>query len=107
MILKKGVGIDPIEFGGFGAATVRNRNLSIVPSVQATTSGQPDASIPVCQNRPYFVIRQPLAYSKRGDGKVAKAVQTIFGSYPNIPFTVLKECVDVLTREAVRGSNHI
>src|SRR5262245_30376229 len=91
MILKKRTGVESVEFADwFGAATARNRNLSIVPSVQATTSRQPNASIPVCQNRLYRVIRQPLAHSKPGDSKVAKAVQAIIGSYPNIPFTILK-----------------
>src|SRR5262245_44619830 len=50
MILKKGVGIESAEFPvWFAAAGASNRNASIVPSVQATNSGQPNASILVCQ----------------------------------------------------------
>src|SRR4030095_5178618 len=39
MILKKGVGIEPVELAvSFAAADASSRNLSILPSVQATTS---------------------------------------------------------------------
>src|SRR6516165_10740792 len=45
-ILKKRIRVKPIEFPvSFYAAGTGNRNLPVIPSVQATKSGEPDASL--------------------------------------------------------------
>src|ERR1044071_4891562 len=82
IILKKRTGVEPVEFAvRFDAARAGNRHLALIPLVQAAISREPNAAVPVCQNRPDDVARQPLARRKRGDGKVAKAVEAIFGRY--------------------------
>src|SRR5262249_2378911 len=87
IILKKRVGVKSVEFAvRFAAAGAGNCNLPVTPSLQAAKSAEPHASVPVCENRPDDLIRQPLSQTKRGDGKVAKAVETVIGSYPNIAF---------------------
>src|SRR5262249_47768251 len=73
-----------------GSAGAGNRNLTVIPSVQSTISGEPNASVPVSQNGPYVVIRKPLSCSEGRDGKIAKAVEAISGGHPDIAFTILK-----------------
>src|SRR5262249_9821599 len=85
-----------------GCAGAGNRNLPVIPSVQAARSCEPNASVPVCQNSPYVVIRQALFCSEGRDGKIAKAVEAIFGSHPDTAFTILEDCVNAFAREAVR-----
>jgi hypothetical protein len=48
-----------------------------------------------------------LAPGKRGDRKAAKAVETVRSSHPDIGFTVLKEAVNVIAREAIGLRKHI
>src|SRR5262249_15233811 len=92
---------------GLCAALAENRNLPVIPSVQAAISAEPDASIPVCKNGPDNGMRQTLVHSKCGDSEIAKAVEPVSGSYPNIAFTILKESGNGLARKAVRLRKHI
>src|SRR5215468_10112294 len=102
------MGVEAVEFAvRFAAAGTGNRNLPVLPPVQAAASAEPDAAIPVGQNGPYGVIRQPLLDSKRGDGEVAKAVEAIIGSDPDSTFPILKECVNVFARKAVSRSKPV
>src|ERR1700722_15035438 len=52
-------------------------NLSVTPSVQAITSPEPNATIPRGQDGPNERIRQTLLDRNRGDGEIAKAVESI------------------------------
>src|ERR1700730_8931664 len=54
-----------------------NRNLPVIPSVQAITRAEPNATIPRRQNGRNEVIRQTLRDRNCRDGEVAKAVETI------------------------------
>src|SRR5712691_9760444 len=84
-------------------------NLPVNPSVQAARSAEPDASIPRGQNGSNATIGQTLLSSQRGDSKLAKSVETVCGSYPNIAFAVFKErlTTNIIVREAVSRSEHI
>jgi hypothetical protein len=73
-----------------------NRNLPVVPSVQAIPGAKPDAAIPGRQDGHNGSIRQTLLYGNRGDGKVAKAVEAINGRDPNIAFAILEDPLDVI-----------
>jgi hypothetical protein len=73
-----------------------NRNLPVVPSVQAIPSAKPDAAIPVRQDGHNGSIGQTLLYRNRGDGNVSKAVEAIYGGDPNIAFAILEEPLDVI-----------
>ena len=77
------------------ASLAVNRNLPVLPSVQAIDSAKPNAAIPGRQNGHNVGIRQTLLHRNRGDGEVAKAVEAISGGYPNIAFTILKETYNV------------
>src|SRR5262249_53709425 len=96
IILKKRVRIKSIQFSvRFATSGARNRDLPVLPSVQAATSGKPDASIPGRQDRSYDGARQTLVHSQRSDRKVAEAVEATRRRYPNTAFTILKERVDI------------
>jgi hypothetical protein len=75
---------------GLCASLTVNRNLVVIPSVQALIRGQPNASIPGRQNGSN-AVGQTLSDRDRGDGEVAKAVQAVSCCDPNIAFTILKE----------------
>src|SRR5262249_51386857 len=47
---------------GLRAALAVNRNLPVIPSVQAVTGAEPDAAIPGCQNGPDDGRRQTLVH---------------------------------------------
>jgi hypothetical protein len=48
-----------------------------------------------------------LLHGNRRDGEVAKAIEAIDGGYPNIPFTIFEELIDVIAREALRLRKNI
>src|SRR5262249_26108274 len=87
-ILKKRIRVLSIEFA---VASVERGDLPILPAVQTTGSSEPDTSISVRQNGQDRCIRQALFYRIRGDGKFAKAVETVIDGDPNVAFTILKE----------------
>ena len=101
-ILKQRMGDLSIEFSvPLGATGARNRDLSVVPSVQAAKGSKPNASVLVSQNG-RNEIRQTLFRSSGGGGKVAKAVKAVDGGYPNIAFMILEDSMNGIAREAVR-----
>jgi hypothetical protein len=73
-----------------------NRNLPVIPSVQAVASAEPNAAIRGRQDGPDVVIRQTLLDRNRGGSEVAKTVEAIKSGNPNIAFTVLKEPCNVI-----------
>jgi hypothetical protein len=78
IILKQRIWGESIEFPvSFHAVGTGNRDLTVIPSVQAAIGAEPNASIPVRQNRSDSGTRQSLLHGKRGDGKVAKAVKAV------------------------------
>src|SRR5690242_3073756 len=81
--------------------------MPVIPSVQSTKSAEPNTSIPVRENGSDEGVKQALVRRKRGDGKVAKPVEAVRGSDPNIAFTILKEIVNVIAREPVRLGKYI
>src|SRR5262249_6813758 len=87
-ILKKRIRSTSIEFP---VALVEGGNLPILPSVQTTSSSEPDTSILVRQNGHDSGIRQALVRRKRCDSKFAKPIKTIKSSDPNVAFTILKK----------------
>ena len=78
-----------------GAASSRNCDLSVLPSVQPTVSGEPNTSVLVGYDGPYAGIRQPLVCTKCGDNSVAKAIEAASRAHPDIAFTIFKESVNV------------
>src|SRR5271163_858894 len=84
------------------ASLAVNRNLPVVPFVQAISSAKPDAAIPGRQDGHNGSIGQSLLHRNRGDGKVPKAVEAIYGGHPNIAFAILEEPLDIIAREPVR-----
>src|SRR5271166_1279829 len=84
-----------------------NRNLAVVPFVQAVKSAKPNAPIPGRQYRPNPGIGQTLLHGDRGDGEFAKAVKAIMSGYPNIAFTIFKEAVNEIAGETVRPRKHV
>jgi hypothetical protein len=84
-----------------------NRNVAVIPSVQAITTTEPNAAVLGPQDGRNEGIGQPLLHRNRGDGKVAKAVETITVGDPDIAFTILKETVNVIPGEAVRPRKQI
>jgi hypothetical protein len=89
------------------AVRVINRYFAIVPSIQAITSVYPNCSISGHENAPVGITRQSLVHGKSGDGKAAKAVQTVLGGCPDIPFTVLKENVYRVAGKAFGPRKHV
>src|SRR5215469_14820475 len=78
IILKQRIRGESIEFPvSFHTAGTGNRDLPVIPPVQAAIGAEPNASIPVRQNRSDSGTRQSLLHGKRGDGKVAKPVKTV------------------------------
>jgi hypothetical protein len=71
-----------------------NRNLPVIPSVQAIRSAKPNAAILGCENGPNEGVRQTLLARNRSHREVANAVDAIPGGHPNIAFTILKEIVN-------------
>src|SRR5262249_31538374 len=107
-VLKKCMWSKSIEFTvRFGAAGLWNRELSILPPVQATSSSEPNTSIPVSKNGRDAGVRQTLLRSQRDYGKFAKAIETFIGSDPKIALTVLKNGCNACAREAIRSRKHI
>src|SRR5271166_4704893 len=84
-----------------------NRNLPVIPSVQAINRAKPNAAISGRQNGPGFGIRQTLFDGNGGDGEVAKAIDAIRSGYPNIAFAILKESPYGIAGESVRLRKHI
>src|ERR1700750_2391465 len=84
-----------------------SRNLPVNPSVQAVACGEPNASVPVRQNGDGLVTQQTLSCGKRRHGKVAKAVEAVGRSHPDVALAILKEVVDVSAREPLGRSKHI
>src|SRR5215469_4344769 len=71
--LKQRIRGESIEFPvSFHAAGTGNRDLPVIPSVQAAIGAEPNASISVRQNSSDSGTRQTLLHGKHGDGKVAK-----------------------------------
>ncbi len=79
-----------------------DRNLAVIPSVQAIGSTEPNAAIPGRQDRPNAGIGQTLLDRNRRDGEVSKAVEAIQGGDPDIAFTILKETSNGVAGETVR-----
>jgi hypothetical protein len=71
-----------------------DRDLPVIPPVQAIASAKPNAAIPGHQNRTYRGIRQTLFHRNRGDRDVAKSVEAITGGDPNVTFAILKKAVN-------------
>src|SRR5262249_53525460 len=64
IILKKGTRAMAVEFAvGVAAAGAGNRDLTVIPSVQAARSCEPNASVPICQNGLHMIVRRPLFHS--------------------------------------------
>jgi hypothetical protein len=63
----------------------------MVPSVQPTNSGEPNASILVRQGSHDDGVRQALLYIKVDGGRVTEAVEAAVRAHPDIAFTVLKD----------------
>ena len=76
------------------ASLAVNRDLPVLPPVQAITSPEPNAAVLGRQDREDSGIRPTPLKRNCGNGKVAKAVEAVLGAYPNIAFTVLKETPD-------------
>jgi hypothetical protein len=81
---------------GSCASFAVNGNLPVIPSVQAFVSAKPNAAIPGRQDGTYGGARQALLDRNCGDGEVAKSVEAIRGSYPNIAFAILKEICNLI-----------
>src|ERR1700756_550358 len=79
----------------------RNRNLSGGPFVQSAKCGEPNASIFVRQDRPDEGSRQTLFDCKRDHRELTKPIEAINCRYPNTAFTILKNCVNSLARQAI------
>jgi hypothetical protein len=84
-----------------------NRNLPVVPSVQAIISAKPNAAISGRYDGPNNRVRQTLFHRNRGDSEGAKAVEAIFCGDPKIAFTVLKEFCNVIAGKTFRLPKHI
>src|SRR5215831_18640952 len=82
------------------ASSAIDRDLAVIPSIQAIAAANPDAAIPGGQDGS-IAGRQTLLRSNRGDRVVPKTVQTVEGRYPDAAFSVLKETSDPIPREAV------
>src|SRR5215471_7095178 len=66
-------------------------NFPIVPSVQATTSTYPDASVSVRLDAVDGGTGQTLLLGQRGNCKPSKAIEAALCGYPNIPLPVFKD----------------
>ena len=84
-----------------------SRNPPVIPSVQTISRAEPNAAIPGRQDRPNDSIRQALLHGDCGDGEVAKAVEAVHRSYPDIAFTILEEARNGIAGEAVRPREQI
>src|ERR1700730_9526244 len=62
---------------GLCASSAVNRDLPVIPSFKTVRRAEPNAAVLRRQNGPYDGIRQTLLHGNRGDGEVAKAVETI------------------------------
>lgn len=87
-VLKEG--LDGIV-GQSTALRVVSRDAPVIPSIQAIARAEPNAAVPGRQDGRSEGIRQPLLDGNRRGGEVAKAVEPIKRSDPNIAFAVLKE----------------
>src|SRR4029077_1433843 len=94
-ILIKRLRRKPVKFSVSG-------NLPVVPPVQARIGGNPNAAIPVGQDRPDNGIGQALFLGERGHSKVTKSVEALPSGYPNIAFAILKERFRDIATKAVR-----
>jgi hypothetical protein len=78
IVLKKRIRIKSVEFAVSFAAAAETRNLLVTPFVQATTSPEPNATIPGGEDGNNIGTRQTLLERNRRNGIVAKAVETVW-----------------------------
>src|SRR3954468_558082 len=77
-------------------------DVSIFPAIDAINGPKPDAAICRAEHRQHPQAREALLKGQGCDGKFAKAIEAGVGRHPDVPFAVLKQACDAVTRQAVR-----
>src|SRR5258708_39114234 len=78
------------------AALTENRQVPVIPLVQAVKRAKPHAAICGRQNRPDNCVGQPLLHRNGGDVEFPKTIEAIKRRSPNVAFTILEETRNVI-----------